>query len=720
MANQGRAYAGYKQPDWADPSKGDIDGQPGIYVGVVKEIVTGTRNGAVRVYIPAFGGDENDENGWNQCTYASPFLGSTTGYNNQLQLNNYDVVKQTYGFFMTPPDPGNQVLCCFPPGRGSVGVWFACLTNDMSLYSIPAATPATQWTNIDAVSLQTGQSSALTGILSAGTPYPVGEFNELDPNTKKSDWIKNLRPINPYATVQLVAAGLDKDVNRGAISSSSQRDPISSVFGFNSPGRPVPQQDVKNIPNLQDQINQGTFDPTQYKVTNRVPGHSFVMDDGDVFGKNQLVRLKTAAGHQILMNDSEGFMYVSNATGTAWVELTKEGDVLIYGARDFSVRTQGNIQMHSDRDILINAGRYFNVNAPAVQIQGTVVTTVTGGQALQLYGGAAILKGKTGASIYSGGPMSIKAVGAMPINASTIALNGGGGSEPATPKPISTFLNPESYFVNNQWIVRTNSLQSACYRVPTHEPYVRGNIASIVQQQEDVFSTISNTTANITTVTGETVSAITAVPSKNIEDASTLSVVSPAPTSSFISEPTVYEGIGILTPSELQAYNAQTGYVYSNNTANAVNQYGYAGSYQLNSQALQDIGWLKPGTPQTFDAINNPNNWIGSAGGPASLDDFLENPTYQSTAMQNYTTQNYAILQANGIINNNTPPDQVAGLLSAAHQYGAADTVNWYAGLQTTNATPDQFAQAYQQGAYSQSQAGTITASQQSKTIIGA
>ena len=64
MANQGQARASNKQSNWAKPELGDIDGQPGIYVGEIKQIISGSRDGSVKVYIAILGGDPDDENGW--------------------------------------------------------------------------------------------------------------------------------------------------------------------------------------------------------------------------------------------------------------------------------------------------------------------------------------------------------------------------------------------------------------------------------------------------------------------------------------------------------------------------------------------------------------------------------------------------------------------------------------------------------------------------------
>jgi hypothetical protein len=716
MAEQGRAFASSKQSNWAKPDLADIDSQPGIYVGEIKQILSGSRDGSIKVYIPILGGDPDDESGWQKCTYASPFLGSTTGPNNVLQANTYEVAQQSYGFYMTPPDPGNLVLCCFPPGRGSVGVWFACLSNNMSKYSVPAAAPSTSYENIDPYSLNQGGGAAIANSIVPGVPYPVGDFNDKNPVTAKSDWIKNLRPINAAATVQLIRAGLDKDITRGAITSSVQRDPVSSVFGFNSPGRPIPSQDTKNISNLNQQVSTGTFTPPT--VTARLNGHSLVLDDGDIYGKNNLVRLKTAAGHQIMMNDSEGFVYISNATGTAWVELTKEGDVLIYNSRDLSVRSSGNIQLHSDRDVMINANRYLRMKGTVVEIEGSNYTSVVGKQQLSLFGGQTSLKGRSRVAINSGGTMSLTATGGMQLKGSTIGLNSGGGGELPSPQPIPSFLSPDTIFADNQWVIRTNSLSSICYRVPTHEPYIRGNIAAVLEQQEAIADFNQQADSNITTVTGETVATQNLTSSQNVEVATASNIDNPAPASAFISQPEAAQGLGALSQDEYQAYLAQTGYTNSGGTYETVSVEGYAGRYGLSAAALESAGYLKPGTPQTLAAIDNPNNWIGGPGQPNSLNEFLTTAEYQDYAMNVYTTQNYSALQTAGVITADTPIDQTAGLMSVSHHVGPNAAVAWYTGYAIENT--QQINQFYQEGRYSQNQVAIIQTSKASKTIVGA
>lgn len=37
---------------------------------------------------------------------------------------------------------------------------------------------------------------------------------------------------------------------------------------------------------------------------------------------NELFRIRTRTGHQILLHNSEDLVYIANANGTAWIEMT--------------------------------------------------------------------------------------------------------------------------------------------------------------------------------------------------------------------------------------------------------------------------------------------------------------------------------------------------------------------------------------------------------------
>lgn len=719
---------GTKPASWADPSKSEFALSPGIYKGIVKQIDKDTRNGRVLVFIEGFAGDNPDVfSNWQAVSYASPFGGYTTGLLNQsansiIARNDFMGTKQTYGFFMSPPDIGSQVLCAFPNGKKTEGYWFACINPNLSQHMVPAP-GAVPLDKIDPLSVPDDLKDRLT----PGFSYPVGEFNELNKKVFDGDWANALRPLHVPLTLQLINQGLDGDPFRGPITTSAQRDPVSTVFGFSTPGRPVGSQDPANNPDLQEVLRTGDFNPADYIVSNRLGGHSLIMDDGDIENKNNLVRLRTAAGHQIMMNDSEGFIYISNSKGTAWVELTKEGDVLIYSQRNLSVRSMGDMMFHSDRNLHLNARGAVLVNAgSALKLQGQAVEA-TGKQYLNLYGRQAQVGGASTLALRSGGGMGIQAGGGIGIKGSAIALNGNGGDTGSITPPsgIPSYILPDVAPVGNKWAVQPNSFMSINYKVPTHEPYVRGSIASIVADQEALADELSklNTDGATKDINGQYIKPDQVTKTTGADQASDIAVTGKAPASAFVKQPDPKGDLGNLDQNQLKAYMAQVGYNESGGDYTKTNQFGYQGKYQMGSLALQDLGYVKKGTPQTPEALNNPNNWTGKSG-VTSSSDFLNSPSVQEDAMYEYTKQNYASLQRTGLVTADTSASTTAGLLQASHLVGVGGpstdkgVYNWYVnGGSASDANGTTAATYYNRGVYSQTQVATVTASNNSKII---
>jgi len=126
---------------------------------------------------------------------------------------------------------------------------------------------------------------------------------------------------------------------------------------------------------------------------NRLGGTSFVMDDGDpafirashasagpptyinresgeaggdpTIPANELVRIRTRTGHQILLHNSEDLIYIANSRGTAWIELTSNGKIDIYAADSVSIHSEGDINLKADNDVNIEAGANINLKAGA-------------------------------------------------------------------------------------------------------------------------------------------------------------------------------------------------------------------------------------------------------------------------------------------------------------------------------------------------------------------
>jgi hypothetical protein len=65
------------------------------------------------------------------------------------------------------------------------------------------------------------------------------------------------------------------------------------------------------------------------------------------------------------MHNSEDLIYIGNAKGTAWVELTSNGKIDIYAADSISIHTETDLNIKADRDINMEAGRNINMKATA-------------------------------------------------------------------------------------------------------------------------------------------------------------------------------------------------------------------------------------------------------------------------------------------------------------------------------------------------------------------
>lgn len=275
---------------------------PGVYVGIVKKNDDPQNMGRLKVYIKEFGGDPESESTWISVSYASPFAGSTSIYDQGGNVKEYDDTMKSYGFWAVPPDLDAQVLVAFNAGKTSDGYWFACLYQRGTQVSVPGIPSKNTY---------------------GGENKPAAPKNKRDDNPDLEKYVEH-KPMSSALNTQ----GLETDDVRGITSSSATRESPSKVLGILTPGQ-----------------------------------HQFVMDDGDKDGNNKLIRLRTTNGTQILLDDVGGHIYLITKNGDNWVELSGDGAIHIYGGNDISVRSKANINLYAENDINIDAGRSINLNA---------------------------------------------------------------------------------------------------------------------------------------------------------------------------------------------------------------------------------------------------------------------------------------------------------------------------------------------------------------------
>lgn len=308
--------------------------------------------------------------------YAPPFYGNTAFEFMGENTNDFNDTQKSYGMWMVPPDVGVTVLVVFIDGRSDQGYWLACVPGRFTNHMVPGIAAST--------SIDFAPGDAET--------YDVANLPAAEINRRANDLGESLeidsvpRPVHPFAK-RLLEQGLLQDDVRGTTSSSSRRNAPSGVYGISTPGPVDRGFDAKR------QFVGKSDSPTQTPVgVSRLGGNTFVMDDGDDrflraepaysgspvyenvleggagdpnIPKDECIRFRTRSGHQVLLHTSEDLIYIGNARGTGWIEISSDGKIDIFAEDSISVHTKQDFNFYADRDVNIEAGRNINMKASA-------------------------------------------------------------------------------------------------------------------------------------------------------------------------------------------------------------------------------------------------------------------------------------------------------------------------------------------------------------------
>lgn len=258
----------------------------------------------------------------------------------------------SYGMWFVPPDVGTQVVVIFIENMMSNRCfWIGCVPQPGINHMVPglASTKSVELTP---------QEKTRMG----ADDVPTMEANRRIKENRVDNIDAVKRPMHPFA-LRLATQGLLKDPIRGITTSSARRDSISNVYGISTPG-PVKVNGKK--------YKVGPKSEKFDVYAEREGGTQFVMDDGYVSkdektGKegilDELVRIRTRTGHQILLHNSSDLIYICNSRGTAWLEFTSDGKIDVFAADSVSIHSEQDFNFRADRNINMEAGNNFNMVA---------------------------------------------------------------------------------------------------------------------------------------------------------------------------------------------------------------------------------------------------------------------------------------------------------------------------------------------------------------------
>lgn len=493
----------------------------GVYVARVISHLDTTFMGSIEVALLK---DQNNTPGEDAETqivkYASPFFGYTPfefmGKNDgsNSTLDGFNDTQKSYGMWFVPPDIGVNVLCMFVNGDPAQGYWFACVPGRFINNMVPAIAASTENT-LDA------EDKARYG--NTKQPLPVAEINKrINSEKQEINPEKIKKVVHPIADRFLEQGTLEDDV-RGPSTSTPRREAPSMVFGISTPG-PVDRR--TNAKKAKIGKNDSQSEPIP---VSRLGGTQFVMDDGDdryhrekpasegpvkyidlldpeaqkklatgsaTIPYGEYFRVRTRTGHQFLMHNSEDLIYIANARGTAWIEMTSNGKIDIFAQDSISIHSQNDFNFRAARDINLECGRNMNFRTESGKWHAEVGTDLeflvnsdaklTVGANLDILIGAATkFSTNTNFDVAAGGELRLSSTADLSIGsgaqivetAPKIHLN---DTANATPAEVADFVKPYDLrdnvatSITAGWEAKkyqSGVVQSFMKRVPMHEPW---------------------------------------------------------------------------------------------------------------------------------------------------------------------------------------------------------------------------------------------------------
>ncbi len=468
---------------------------PGPFLAEITNHLDPTYMGCLEVsLIKTLQNSVDSQEGTYVVRHLNPFYGVTSARFEGNNSSNFNDVQKSYGMWFVPPDIGTVVMVIFIDGDPNQGYWMGCVADQFQNHMVPG--------------IAASQTTAMTQEQKDryGTSYlPVGEFLKGTQNLNVPNVDKIPKPVHPFAD-RLVQQGLLLDTVRGVTSSSARREVPSQVFGISTPGP------LDTSPGART----GTvgYEEKRQAPVSRLGGSTFVMDDGDINGQNELVRIRTRTGHQILLHTSQDLIYIANSKGSAWIELTSNGKIDMYAADSVSIHTEADFNFRAERDVNIEAGRNINMRAvknmetnvagfynlviddyAKISVRNDLDHTVgdtakyTIGSNYHLNVGKDILAsavsvmnliGGEGVKVGSGGVFSVDSNGNIIMVGPQIHMNGPAAPAPAAAEnaevpPLLNIYKLPNRDVKYGWgpnkFYNTGTISTILQRVPTHEPY---------------------------------------------------------------------------------------------------------------------------------------------------------------------------------------------------------------------------------------------------------
>ncbi len=437
---------------------------PTITIGIVVDTNDPQNMGRLRVICPQWG------DSWDTPITDIPWAVYCTPFGGHMQVGTRGPgIQQSegsvaYGMWAIPKVNAEVAIVCVD-GNPMTRMWIGAIYGQLTPHTMPHG----RYMYDDHPALEK----------QGATPVPYGPYTSTEKYIQPlANNIKQQFGNKTTKKFEYQTRGADYTVSRVSVENLEQTysqvpddnnvtvDKWTSTQGY---------QVSRSDPDGKSTITDKNYDSHTYSIT--TPGfHSLSFDDRQ---ENCRIRLRTTAGHQILLDDTNERIYISPAQGNSWIEIDQCGNIDVYSAN--------RISMHSDKDINFSAKQSIRFTAKNIHAKveeqvridaGKDINIATKGNcnlqveknlSANILADTNILT-KQNARITSQGKLDIKSTDVLALMSSSVtgitgsAVNLTGQSinlnGPTAPQPVAANpTKPEPAFYVN--------------RKPQHEPYAR-------------------------------------------------------------------------------------------------------------------------------------------------------------------------------------------------------------------------------------------------------
>jgi phage gp45-like len=334
----------------------------GITKGTVVDTADPMQMGRLRIQCPALG-DRDDVAISNLpwAEYVSPF-----GGNVQVGVRGADeddVSGPTaYGMWAIPK-LGAQVLVMCLDGKPDHRVWLGCVYNTHMAHTMPHGRYSQ---NEDIIDEDEDDQPNVTG--------PFDSFENSIQPLHKNQKEAFREPLTGDINFEFLTRAADyqvsvvKENNVSRTSISRAADDLTQGYRTNLL---APDDIIIETSTDQDSDKELTTKPNLDNMVTSIvsPGfHAFSMDDRP---ENSRIRFRTAAGHQIILDDTNERIYISTAKGKNWIEIDQAGNIDIHtdgklsahATKDVNFSTEGSFRVDAQKGIHLNSGKEIRLHS---------------------------------------------------------------------------------------------------------------------------------------------------------------------------------------------------------------------------------------------------------------------------------------------------------------------------------------------------------------------